>query len=230
MKDPQLLIFDMDGLMLDSETLAIQGWKHAATTLGIQIPDELFLNLIGLNNNLCRTIMLENLGPSFDFDTANALLHEYKDNYIRKHGVPLKPGLHHILDKLDEIGIKKCVATSTFYDRAVNKLSIANIAHRFEVIIGGDQVPHSKPAPDIFLKAAEKCEIAPKDCVVLEDSGPGTEAAYRAGMRVIVVPDLVVPSEATRKRAYAICENLFEACEIIYNLHNKSIFPPTKEA
>ena len=220
MRDPQLVIFDMDGLMIDSETLAIQGWKHAASILNIHIPDELFLNLIGLNNNLCKTVMLEALGPSFDFDTAIALLHEYKDNYIHKHGVPLKPGLHYILDKLEEAGIKKCVATGTFYNRAVNKLTQANIVHRFEVIIGGDQVPHSKPAPDIFLKAAEKCGIAPKDCMVLEDSGPGAEAAYRAGMRVIVVPDLVVPSDETRKRAYAICESLFEVYDIIHSLSN----------
>jgi len=212
---PKLVIFDMDGLILDTEPLAIAGWKHAASILNITIPEDIYPHLIGLSVKSAKARMLSEMGPGFDFDTAIGLLHGYIDDYINTHGVPIKPGLMHILDKLDENGIKKCVATSTFTLRAQEKLKMADIAHRFEAIIGGDQVTHSKPAPDIFLKAANICNTNPKECVVLEDSAAGTEAAHLAAIPVIVVPDLVTPSDVTRKRAYAICKSLFEATDII---------------
>ena len=212
---PKLIIFDMDGLMLDTEPLAIAGWKQTATKLGIAIPEEIYPSLIGLSAKTAKTRMLEYMGPDFDFDTALAMLHGYIDNYIDTHGVPLKPGLLYILDKLEENNIRKCVATSTFHDRAVEKLKLAGIAHRFEAIIGGDQVTHSKPAPDIFLKAAGICNTSPAECIVLEDSAAGTQAAFSAGIPVIVIPDLIPPSKTTRDQAYAICENLITACDLI---------------
>ena len=215
MSKPELIIFDMDGLMIDTEPLAIAGWKIAARELKITIPDELYPRLVGLNRNLCKTYMMECLGPSFDFETALRILHKSVDDYFEKHGVPLKPGLIHLLDKLDEAGIKKCVATSTAHKRAVHKLTLAGIAHRFDAIVGGDQVARSKPAPDIFLKAASVCNTEPENCIVLEDSNPGAEGAYHAGMRVIVVPDMVPPTDTTRKQAYAICEDLYKAWELI---------------
>ena len=213
----KLIIFDMDGLMLDTEPLALAGWKAAEKELNITIPEELFPRLIGLNRNLCKTYMTECMGPDFDFERALTILHKSVDAHFENHGVPLKPGLIHILDKLDEMGIKKCVATSTAHKRAMHKLNLAGIAQRFDAIVGGDQVANSKPAPDIFLKAAEICNVEPENCIVLEDSNPGAEGAHRAGMRVIVVPDLVPPSDITRKRAYAICENLYDVCKIIGN-------------
>ena len=222
MHKPKLIIFDMDGLMIDSESLAIAGWKSVAAQLSIDIPEELYLSLIGLSNALSKVRMGEHYGPDFDFDTVNNLLHKYLDDHYEEHGVPLKPGILHILDKLDEMGIKKCVATSTFYDRALYKLTKVGIAHRFNAIIGGDHVRRSKPAPDIFLKAAEVCNTQPMHCIVLEDSNPGAEAAYRAGMPVIVIPDMVTPTDITRERAYAVCESLYKACEIIEELHDSN--------
>jgi len=215
MSKPKLIIFDMDGLMIDTEPLAIQGWKAAAHELNISIPDDLYPHLIGLNRESCKAVMLKTLGPDFKFDAALAILHKYVDLYFEAHGVPVKPGLLHLLDKLDEMGIKKSVATSTATNRAMEKLTLAKIVHRFEAIIGGDQVSRSKPAPDIFLKAANICNIGPADCIVLEDSNPGAEGGYKAGMRVIVVPDLVPPTDTTCKQAFAICEDLYQAWELI---------------
>ncbi|MCL2377799.1 MAG: HAD family phosphatase [Defluviitaleaceae bacterium] len=212
---PKLVIFDMDGLMLDTEPLAIAGWKVVERELSVSIPNSLAKSVIGFNRELCKTHMLEALGQDFDFDRALTLIHEDVDRHFNEHGIPLKPGLIQLLDRLDELGIKKAVATSTSYDRAVHKLSMANIAHRFHSIIGGDMVEHSKPAPDIFLKAAQTCNTDPSDCIVLEDSNPGAEGAYRAGMRVIVVPDLVPPLEITRSRAYAVCDSLVDVCMLI---------------
>jgi len=218
MSKPKLVIFDMDGLMLDTETIAIQGWKEAASKLNITIPDDIYPHLIGINRDLCKITMEKWLGPDFDFDTAHAALHQSMDAQIKAHGIPLKPGLLHLLGKLEENGIKKSVATGTGIKRAIDKLTIVDIVHRFSTIVGGDQILHSKPAPDIFLKAAEICNVSPSDCIVLEDSNPGAEGAYRAGMKVIVVPDLVPPTEATSNRALAICKDLYQAWELINTL------------
>ena len=205
----------MDGLMLDTEPLAIAGWQVAAKELNVTISDELSRSVIGFNRDLCKTHMLEALGQDFDYETALTIIHKDVDRHFVEHGVPLKPGLLQLLDILDELGIKKAVATSTAYNRALHKLTLADIAHRFACIIGGDMVANSKPAPDIFLKAAEVCNTAPSDCIVLEDSNPGAMGAYNAGMRVIVVPDLVPPTEITRKNAYAICGSLHDVCAMV---------------
>ena len=218
MKKPKLVIFDMDGLMLDTEPLAIAGWEVAACELNITIPDELLIKMIGISRDLGKVYMLEALGPDFEYDTAHKIMRKEIDRHIEKHGISVKPGLIQLLDKLDELGIKKAVATGTTYKRALDKLELANIAHRFGTIIGGDMVANSKPAPDIFLKVAEICNIAPKDCIVLEDSNPGAEGAVRAGMSVIVVPDLVPPTDLTREQAYAICDSLHDVCEMFHKL------------
>jgi len=214
----KLAIFDMDGLMLDTEPLSIRGWKIAESQLSLIIPDDLYPHLIGLNRDLCKTTMFARIG-SFDFETALKILNKSVDDYITENGVPLKPGIIHILDKLDEAGIKKAVATSTATARAMQKLTQAGIAHRFDAIIGGDQVPHSKPAPDIFLKAAKTCDIAPAHCIVLEDSNAGAQGGYSAGMRVIVVPDLDPTSDVTKKQAFAIVNDLFQAWDVISDLN-----------
>ena len=218
MSKPKLIVFDMDGLMIDTEPLAIRGWKIAAKELNVTIPESLYPTVIGLNRDLCKTVMLEALGPDFEYDRALAILHNSVDEYFKEHGVPVKPGLIHMLDKLDTLGIKKSVATSSATRRAMLKLTYANVVNRFDAIVGGEQVALSKPAPDIFLKAASVCNIDPTDCIVLEDSNPGVEGAHRAGMRVIVIPDLVPPTDITRQRAFAICKDLFDACQLIESL------------
>jgi len=208
----------MDGLMLDTEILGIEGLKAAEKELNITIPHELGLAVIGKTRELSKKIMLEHLGPSFDFEAALTIAHKYVDQYFKTHGIPLKPGLMHILGKLEENGIKKNVATSTASERAIHKLTLANLAHRFDAIVCGDQVPRSKPAPDIFIKAAAACNTDPKDCIVLEDSNAGAQGGYSAGMRVIVIPDLVPPTNTTRQQALAICKDLYQAWDLIHSL------------
>jgi HAD superfamily hydrolase (TIGR01509 family) len=217
-KKPELVIFDMDGTMLDTEVLSIKGWEVAVAE---QIPNfsrqiflETFHKMIGTNYESCRRIARE-LMPHFDFDKGYKVSYDYMDEYIKNYGVPVKPGLFALLDKLDEMKIKKCVATSTNKGRAAHKLELANLAHRFDVIVGGDEVAASKPAPDIFLKAANVCGVAPENCLVLEDSAAGAEGGFRAGMQVIVIPDLLQPSEETRKIANAVCKSLGEVAALI---------------
>ena len=219
-KKPELVIFDMDGTMLDTEMLSIKGWEVAVAQQVPNFSRELFVktfhSMIGTNYESCKRIVTE-LMPEFDFEKGYQVSYAYMDEYMATHGVPIKAGLLELLDKLEALNIKKCVATSTRKERATHKLKLANIAHRFDVIVGGDDVALSKPNPDIFLKAASICGIAPENCLVLEDSAAGTEGGYRAGMQVIVIPDLLPPSEETKKMAATVCKDLHEVAAVIDN-------------
>jgi len=210
---PKLVIFDMDGTMLDTEPVSMQSWQVAARAMGFKFLDEdfrtAFISMVGTNAINCKVVMRSFFGDNFDMDKAHELCMAEMDRYFAEHGVPIKPGLIALLDKLDEIGIKKCVATSTGKSRATHKLEMAGVAHRFEVIVGGDCVSRSKPEPDIFLKAAELCSTAPHDCWVMEDSAAGTEGGFRAGMKVVHVPDLLPPTDRVREMSWAVCEDLF---------------------
>lgn len=216
--DIQLAIFDMDGTMFDTERLSNMGWKQAVAQQTQDISNELFEktfnSMLGTNNANCRRIANELL-PGFDFDKGNAACCAFMDEYMETHGIPIKPGLFELLDRLEELGIKKCVATSTAKERATHKLKMAGVAHRFEVIVGGDEVIVSKPDPEIFIKAASACGISPESCIVLEDSAAGAMGGYLAGMRVIVIPDILQPSEETRKMASIVCKDLHEVAQLI---------------
>jgi len=209
----KLVIFDMDGTMLDTEPIFMQGWKAALLEQKLDISQERFDTafnaVIGTNFEHCRRVISEMLAE-FDFVKGYDFCTAYKDDFITVNGVPIKPGLFELLDRLEELNIKKCVATSTSRDKATHKLQLANILHRFEVIVGGDEVQESKPAPEIFLKAAALCGVAPENCLVLEDSAAGTLGAHRAGMRVITIPDILQPSDETRGLATAVMDSLHE--------------------
>ncbi|MCL1788258.1 MAG: HAD family phosphatase [Defluviitaleaceae bacterium] len=218
LKKPELVIFDMDGTMLDTEMLSIKGWEAAVRQQVPDVPHELFLktfhSMIGTTYESCKKIS-QTLMPSFDFDKGHKASYAYMDDHIKKHGIPIKVGLFELLDRLEQLGIKKCVATSTIKERATHKLTLAGVAHRFDAIVGGDEVENSKPNPDIFLKAASICGVAPENCLVLEDSAAGTEGGYRAGMQVIVIPDLLPPTQAMRDMATAVCKDMHEVAALV---------------
>ena len=211
---PKLVIFDMDGTMIDTEPISLAGMIHAGKILGCAISQEIGESLMGKSNAVGREILLGHYGADFDIERAFALHKAYIDDYFEKHGVPAKAGIYPLLDKLESLGIKKCVATSTERERATYKLNEVNIAHRFEVIIGGNDVENGKPAPDIFLKAAAHCGVAPEDCIIIEDTEAGIQGAVSAGIRVIAVPDIAPLSEEIRAKATIICADLFEIARL----------------
>jgi len=209
----KLVIFDMDGTMLDTEPLSQLSWKAAMAAQNIHITEEYFNEtfdkIIGTNANTWRRVLTESI-EGFDVDTGAKASENYMDEHISVNGVPVKPGLFELLDKLEALGIKKCVATSTATANAARKLEKVNIAHRFEVIIGGDQVYESKPNPEIFLKAAAHCGVEPQYCLVLEDSAAGTAGGYNAGMNVIVIPDILPASDEMRRMANKVVDSLHD--------------------
>jgi HAD superfamily hydrolase (TIGR01509 family) len=191
---PRAVVFDMDGLMLDTERMASRCWSAAASTIGVAFDTELLPSMIGRNSRDSRQCVLAHYGADYPID---ALMQESRtqfDAIAEREGIATKPGVHALLDWLESVGIPRVVATSTRRERALAHLERSLLMPRFHALVGGDEVVEGKPAPDIFLLAAARLDVEPADCIVLEDSEPGVRGALAAGMIPIMVPDMIAPS------------------------------------
>ena len=191
---PVAVIFDMDGLMLDTERLAPRAWVEAAASLSVEFDLALTQPMVGRNFRDCQAIIIDRYGPAYPTADLMRAWHVAYDAIVDREGIALKPGLLDLLDWLEARRIPKAVATSTRRDRAQAKLANTALLSRFVALVGGDEVARGKPEPDIFLAAAARLGEAAQHCLVLEDSEPGVRAALAAGMTPIMVPDLHAPS------------------------------------
>ena len=213
------VIFDMDGLMLDTERIALIVWREAARDLGFDLDDEVAERMVGRTSATNRLMLQMHFGERFSYEALSTLANTRYREALDRDGVPRKDGLLELLDFLQLRQIPRAVATSTARDLARHKLEQAGISTYFDVIVGGNDVQHGKPAPDVFLRAAERMGRLPTECVALEDSGPGIEAASAAGMVTILVPDRGrEPLPETRARASFIAESLVVAKPIVERL------------
>jgi len=204
------VIFDMDGLMLDSEQMAKTAWGRALADWGLALPDDLYLQLIGRAAPDTKALLFAAFGSALPIEEAYARKQEYLDQEIALNGVALKPGLLELLAFLDAAGTPKAVASSTHRAFVLRKLGIAGVIARFDALACGDEVANGKPAPDVFLLAAERLGVSPWPCIVLEDSDAGIRGAHAAGMIPILVPDLKLPSAEVAALAYRVFPSLLE--------------------
>jgi HAD superfamily hydrolase (TIGR01509 family) len=211
--NPRAVIFDMDGLLLDSDPLYRVTWKAAGSSLGFPIDDVLYERFVGRGNSDAELILREHFGDAFPLDDFH--MRWSGDFHERLAAAPLtpKPGAVELLDFLDARGIPKALATSS--PRGLALRCLGDLASRFAALAFGDEVEHSKPAPDLFLLASQRLGVAPADCLVLEDSEAGVRAARAAGMDVIMVPDLVPPSPEIASMAMRVCATLQEVIGLI---------------
>jgi len=210
---PDGAIFDMDGLMLDTERPLISIWPQAAKPLGWDIPREIIFRTIGINSNDMRALFLSEYGPDFPYDSVRQEFNRLTIQEFEK-GIALKPGLIPLLDHLASLGVPLAVATSTGRERAIWKLRVAGILDRFAVLACGDEISNGKPEPDIFLLAAERLGKTPSACVGFEDSPAGLQGLHAAGIRSVFVKDLVEPSPGILATVWRRLANLGEAVEL----------------
>ncbi len=215
------VIFDMDGLMLDTEPLYRIAWKQASAECGFDLTDEIYKKLVGRSRKDGFEALAEAFGPEFSLQKFQACVQIREANAFSGAPIPKKPGLDSLLTFLEARNIPKAVATSTERHRALPTLNSAGLLHRFETVVTGDEVARGKPFPDIFLLTAERLGVEPAACLVLEDAESGVVAASNAGMQVYMVPDLVPPSNATRQLAQGVFTSL---ADVLKNLETTSIF------
>lgn len=192
------VIFDMDGVLFDSESAYIEGYVRFAS----DYPDirETSLSCIGANGQKTREIFLLKYGEDFPFDSY----YQKVRTFVRSNPIPLKPGVFEIMDYLKEADIPIALASSTSTESVMKMLDEKGLTSYFDVIVCGDMVSYSKPHPEIFLTAAERLGAQPASCFVIEDSYNGIRAAFAAGMRPIMVPDIVQPDEEIRELAEVV--------------------------
>jgi len=207
------VIFDMDGLLLDTEWIGEVTWTYAGRDLGIHVPHELVLLMIGRNMASIRQILELEMPPNTDIGALVSRADFYYHDLIDKEPMVLKPGARELLEWVAALGIPCALATSSQRKQAQHKLERASIAHFLPTRACGDEVDHGKPAPDIFLLAAQRINANPHHCLVLEDSSPGIQGAHAAGMASILVPDRHPPTDRAIQLATTQCTDLFEARE-----------------
>ncbi len=215
---PAAVILDMDGLMLDTESIYKRSWQQAAREYGYTLDDGFYFTLIGQPNPACETALFEHYGIGFPMAAFRDRWVDLWRKDVAESGIPIKPGLTELLSFLDEHRVLTAIATSTDREYATLSLQAARLERRFEHIITGDEVAHGKPSPDIYIEAARRLGVAAKNCVAIEDSDAGVIAATGAGMTTIMVPDLKPPSAAARSAAYRVVKSLVEARDQLMRL------------
>ena len=214
----QGVIFDMDGLMFDTERIYQRAWIEAGRRLGAPITDEVVLRIRGRNVADSRRLFGEMFGDSVDYDAVRAIRVQLSDEAIAKEGLPPKPGLYELFDALDARGINAALATSTVREKAMQYLSLAGLTGRFAASVCGDEVTVSKPDPGIFLRAAALLGVPAEACIVLEDSPNGITAAHRANAKPVMVPDLTPPDDALRAVCAAVVPTLSDVIPLLDTL------------
>ena len=202
------VIFDMDGVIFDTERLAMSLWVQAGKELGIPDLASVYPSVIGTTNVRTYEILRERYGTGFPREAFEQRVRAlYFENYDRE-GLPVKPGVIELLSALSARGIPLALASSTETGTVRRELEDAGFLKYFDVVIGGNMVTHSKPHPEIFLRAAEALGAEPSDCCVIEDSFNGIRAASAAGMHPLMVPDMLQPTEEIRQLAERVFPSL----------------------
>ncbi len=209
------IIFDMDGVIFDTENLFLDCWKILAEQHNIKNMEQVYHRCIGVNEKATRAIFEEAYGTQFSYDELTAKASQLFFEYVEKNGMPMKPGVRELLDYLTGNGYKIGLASSTKEKHVKSQLAGRDLLSYFQVVICGDMVSRSKPEPDIFLKACKEIDTLPEEAFAIEDSYNGIRAATAAGMKAIMVPDIVPPDEEMKELAYKIFPSLEEVREFL---------------
>jgi beta-phosphoglucomutase-like phosphatase (HAD superfamily) len=211
---PSAVIFDMDGLLFDTEALWQEALLSAAAEAGHEIPDEVYNKSIGVRRSQCRGLFLSYFGEDFLFEDfhANWSRHFW---LIAGNKLTLKPGASELLEILDHLRLPRAIATSSSRMTVERHLTSHSLMDRFDQMICRGDYENGKPAPDPFLKAAERLGVAPRSCLALEDSHVGVRSASAAGMMTVMVPDLLEPTEELCALCVLVARDLHQVRELV---------------
>lgn len=216
------VVFDMDGLMFNTEWLIKYCWDVTGKEMGYDNFGDNIYNTLGMNYNRRREYFLDKYGEDFDFEGFTDRYREVSADYLAKNGTPVKKGLINILEFLKENKIKMAVATSSSRKYAMSKICDVGIEGYFDTIICGDMVTKSKPDPQIYKMACDGLGVDYTSCIAFEDSPNGIRSAYAAGMNPIMIPDLLADApEEVEEMIVAKLEDLDEAIKFLKNILEK---------
>jgi HAD superfamily hydrolase (TIGR01509 family) len=223
--DINAIVFDMDGLLLDSEKIALETFTAACREHHFEPDLKIYFRCVGTTAVKTREILLEGYGPDFPFEKVYALWGQKFHQETWDKPIPLKPGAVSLLQYLEILHLPKALVTSTRQEVAVRELAHTRLLPFFEFVIGGDNIRNGKPHPEIYLTACTRLHADPSLCLALEDSNNGVLSAYRAGLQVIQVTDLLEPSPEVRALGHRIVKSLTEVEDLLrqgeFTLHSR---------
>ena len=217
-REIRAVVFDMDGLMLDTEPIYKRAWQAASAELGCDLHDGFYAQFVGRPNDDCERLLIERFGAALPLDRFRARWRELWDADAAANGIRTKPGLLELLTVLDALSLPFAIATSSEREETAFCLRAARLDGRFPVRVTRDQIDHGKPAPDIYLEAARRLQADPAQCVALEDSEAGIVSASRAGMVALLIPDGAPPSAAAQHTAFRVLPSLADVPAILRDL------------
>lgn len=217
------IIFDMDGVLIDSERQSNEGWLWAAGQLGVDMPIWLIDSFKGAPAELCCKFFDDYYKGVIDYWEAKELRTQHVYKIRETEGIPVKKGVKDIFEYIRNNGLKCAVATSTRRESAEKTLHEIGVWDYLDAVVYGDEVEHGKPEPDIFLRAAKAIGVNPSEAVVVEDSINGIKAGYAAGMRVVHIPDTIAIDDDIRKLTYMVCDDLNGLIDVVESINKPAI-------
>lgn len=217
------IIFDMDGVLIDSERQSNEGWLWAAGQLGVDMPMWLIDSFKGAPAELCCKFFDDYYKGVIDYWEAKELRTQHVYKIRETEGIPVKKGVKDIFEYIRNNGLKCAVATSTRRESAEKTLHEIGVWDYLDAVVYGDEVEHGKPEPDIFLRAAKAIGVNPSEAVVVEDSINGIKAGYAAGMRVVHIPDTIAIDDDIRKLTYMVCDDLNGLIDVVESINKPVI-------
>jgi HAD superfamily hydrolase (TIGR01509 family) len=211
---PGAVIFDMDGLLFDTEALWQEALLAAAAEAGHEIPAEIYDKSIGVRRSQCGDLFLSHFGEDFRFDDFHA---DWRRHFwlVAENRPALKPGVPELLEFLDQVPLPRAIATSSSRATVERHLTSHGLTDRFDAIVCRGDYELGKPAPDPFLKAAERLGVEPRLCLALEDSYIGVRSASAAGMMTVMVPDLLEPTEDICALCVVVARDLHDVRDLV---------------
>ncbi len=204
------VIFDMDGVLFDTERICSEVWRQVGKEMNLTDIEIAVTMCVGLNSNDTRQFFLNLYGKEFPYEEFRERSSQLFHKTLERSGLPVKPGVFELLNFLQDKDYRIALATSTDRANVMQYLEKAGMTLYFQAIVTGDMVVHGKPDPEIYLKACKELSSPPELSIAIEDSPNGLKSAYYAGMRPIMVPDLIEPDEELKKLLYGKFDSLYE--------------------